>query len=123
MEIEGSRYPRAAGGDVRSRSCYFDAAHNTGGTERARRFWSSVLSAALEPRRETEGEGWERHAGAPKVGVHAHGRGPGDSFSLPYCIVDNLPAALERVTAFGGTAVHPGAVWRSAATPRAAHSA
>jgi predicted enzyme related to lactoylglutathione lyase len=79
--------------------------------ERARRFWSGVLGAELEPRRGTEGEGWQTHAGTPEVGVHARGRGPGDSFSLPYFAVDDLPAALERVTALGGTVVHPGAAW------------
>ena len=79
--------------------------------ERARRFWSGVLGAELEPRRETEGEGWQTHAGAPEVGVHARGRGPGDSFSLPYFTVDDLLAALERVTAYGGTVVHPGELW------------
>jgi predicted enzyme related to lactoylglutathione lyase len=38
-------------------------------------------------------------------------RGPGDSFSLPYFTVDDLLAALERVTAYGGTVVHPGDLW------------
>jgi predicted enzyme related to lactoylglutathione lyase len=80
-------------------------------TERARRFWSGVLGAELEARRGVEGEGWQTRAGAPEVGVHARGRGPGDSFSLPYFTVDDLPTALERVTAFGGTVVHPGVVW------------
>jgi predicted enzyme related to lactoylglutathione lyase len=79
--------------------------------QRARRFWSGVLGAELEPRRGNEGEGWQTHAGAPEVGVHARGRGPGDSFSLPYFTVDDLPAALERVTACGGTVVHPGTEW------------
>jgi predicted enzyme related to lactoylglutathione lyase len=79
--------------------------------ERARRFWSRVLGAELEPRRELEGEGWQTHEGPPEVGVHARGRGPGDSFSLPYFTVEDLPAALERVVAFGGSVVHPGEVW------------
>ena len=79
--------------------------------ERARRFWSSVLDVELEPRREGEGEGWQTHAGEPAVGVHARGRGPGDSFSLPYFEVDDLSAALERVSANGGAIVHPGEVW------------
>lgn len=79
--------------------------------ERARRFWSGVLGAEIEPRRDAEGEGWQTHAGAPEVGVHARGRGPGDSFSLPYFPVDDLPAALERVVGLGGTVVHPGAMW------------
>jgi predicted enzyme related to lactoylglutathione lyase len=79
--------------------------------ERARRFWAGVLGAELEPRQGTQGEGWQTNAGAPEVGVHTRGRGPGDSFSLPYFTVDNLPAALERVTALEGSVVHPGARW------------
>ncbi len=79
--------------------------------ERARRFWSSVLGLELEPRRDGEGEGWQTHAGAPAVGVHVRGRGPGDSFSLPYFAVDDLRAALERVSASGGAVVHTGEVW------------
>jgi predicted enzyme related to lactoylglutathione lyase len=79
--------------------------------ERARRFWAGVLGAELEPRHETQGEGWQTNVGAPEVGVHARGRGPGDSFSLPYFTVDDLPAALERVAALEGSVVHPGARW------------
>ncbi len=79
--------------------------------ERARRFWSGLLGTELEPRSATEGEGWQTHAGAPEVGVHARGRGPGDSFSLPYLTVEDLPAALERVAALGGAVVHPGELW------------
>ncbi len=79
--------------------------------DRARRFWSGVLGAELEPRHETEGEGWQTHTGAPEVGVHARGRGPGDSFSLPYFTVDDLLVALKRVTEYGGTVIHPGDQW------------
>jgi predicted enzyme related to lactoylglutathione lyase len=79
--------------------------------ERARRFWSGVLGLELEPRRDGEGEGWQTQTGAPAVGVHVRGRGPGDSFSLPYFAVDDLVAALERVSANGGAVVHPGEVW------------
>jgi predicted enzyme related to lactoylglutathione lyase len=79
--------------------------------ERARRFWSGVLGAELEPRGGPEGEGWQTHTGEPEVGVHARGRGPGDTFSLPYFAVDDLPGALERVTELGGSVIHPGAVW------------
>jgi predicted enzyme related to lactoylglutathione lyase len=79
--------------------------------ERARRFWSGVLGADLGPRRDGEGEGWQTHEGRPEVGVHARGRGPGDSLSLPYFPVDDLSAALERVTALGGTVIHPGEQW------------
>jgi predicted enzyme related to lactoylglutathione lyase len=49
--------------------------------------------------------------GAPAVGIHARGRGPGDSFSLPYFEVGELGAALEQVKTLGGSVVHPGAVW------------
>jgi len=79
--------------------------------ERARRFWSGLLGASFEARAEDEGEGWQTHDPAPAFGVHARGRGPGDSFSLPYFAVDDLDGALERVTALGGTVVHPGARW------------
>ena len=70
-----------------------------------------MLRAELEPRRETEGEGWQTHAGAPEVGVHARGRGPGDSFSLPYFEVDDLASALEQVRGLGGSVIHPGERW------------
>lgn len=79
--------------------------------ERARRFWSGVLGVSLEARREREGEGWQTRREATDVGVHARGRGPGDSFSLPYFTVEDMPAALERVTALGGAVVHPGERW------------
>jgi predicted enzyme related to lactoylglutathione lyase len=79
--------------------------------ERARRFWSGVLGVELDSRQGEEGDGWQTHAGVPEVGVHARGPGPGDSFSLPYFTVADLPAALERVTAFGGKVVHPGVAW------------
>ena len=79
--------------------------------ERARRFWSGVLGAELELRRDRDGEGWQTHGEAADVGVHARGRGPGDSFSLPYFAVDDMPAALERVTVLGGAVVHPGERW------------
>jgi predicted enzyme related to lactoylglutathione lyase len=79
--------------------------------ERARRFWTGLLGAPLEPRRDGEGDGWQTRAGVPTVGVHARGRGPGDSFSLPYFTVVDLAAALDQVRALGGTVVHPGARW------------
>lgn len=80
---------------------------------RARRFWSGLLDGALDPRGEEEGAGWQtRDPGSGTVvGVHERGRGPGDSFSLPYFAVDDLQAAVERVTELGGTVVHPGARW------------
>jgi predicted enzyme related to lactoylglutathione lyase len=79
--------------------------------ERARRFWSQLLGIELEARGEGEGEGWQTHAGDAAVGVHERGRGPGDSFSLPYFAVDDLGDALERVVALGGSVVHPGDAW------------
>jgi predicted enzyme related to lactoylglutathione lyase len=79
--------------------------------DRARRFWSEVLGTDLEARADSEGEGWQTHGDAPAVGVHERGRGPGDSFSLPYFEVDDLAGALERVVALGGAVVHPGERW------------
>jgi len=79
--------------------------------ERARRFWGELLSVELEARKDSEGEGWQTHSEAPAVGVHARGRGPGDSLSLPYFAVIDLAEALERVEALGGSIVHPGERW------------
>jgi predicted enzyme related to lactoylglutathione lyase len=79
--------------------------------ERARRFWVEFLGVELEARVAGEGEGWQTHSAAPAVGVHARGRGPGDSFSLPYFAVRDVAEALERVEALGGSVVHPGDAW------------
>jgi predicted enzyme related to lactoylglutathione lyase len=79
--------------------------------ERALRFWSGLLGVALEPRAEGEGTGWQSRSTVPPVGVHPRGRGPGDSFSLPYFAVDDLPGALQQVEALGGSVVHPGEQW------------
>jgi predicted enzyme related to lactoylglutathione lyase len=81
--------------------------------ERARRFWTTLLGVELEARTGSEGEGWQTRSdpGAPAVGVHARGRGPGDSVSLPYFAVSDVVEALERVQALGGTVVHPGERW------------
>jgi uncharacterized protein len=76
--------------------------------DRARRFWGELLGVELDDRVDVEGEGWQTRAGAPAVGVHARGRGPGDSFSLPYFEVSDIGGALERVRALGGSVVHPG---------------
>jgi predicted enzyme related to lactoylglutathione lyase len=78
--------------------------------ERALRFWGGLLDVSLEPRSKTEGSGWQSHSAVP-IGVHERGRGPGDSFSLPYFEVDDLPQALDRVQELGGTVVHPGEKW------------
>jgi|SRR5271165_4089269 len=82
--------------------------------ERARGFWGGLLGVALEPR--TAGEGWQTSSagpavGGPAVGVHARGRGPGDSFSLPYFEVEDMPGALAQVRSLGGSVVHPGERW------------
>lgn len=79
--------------------------------ERALRFWSGLLGVELEPRAAGEGAGWESIGGAVAVGVHERGRGPGDSFSLPYFEVAEMEAALARVGALGGSVVHPGERW------------
>ena len=79
--------------------------------ERARDFWTGLLGLELEPRTAGEGEGWQTRSGGAAVGVHVRGRGPGDSFSLPYFQVQDLPAALTKVQALGGTVIHPGERW------------
>lgn len=79
--------------------------------ERARHFWEGFLETELEARRDGEGEGWQTHADAPAIGIHERGRGPGDTFSLPYFKVGEIAPALARVKELGGTVVHPGAQW------------
>ena len=80
--------------------------------ERARRFWGGLLGAEPEPRGPGEGQGWRTPAAAgAEVGIHARGRGPGDSFSLPYLEVDDLAGAVSRVEELGGTIIHPGERW------------
>jgi predicted enzyme related to lactoylglutathione lyase len=78
---------------------------------RARAFWEGLLGIELEARVEGEGEGWQTHSEGAQIGVHARGRGPGDTYSLPYFAVRDLPAALERVEALGGSVIHPGEAW------------
>ena len=79
--------------------------------QRALRFWNGLLGVELEVREDTEGEGWQTHSGVPAIGVHARGRGPGDSFSLPYFSVGDMAEALASVEALGGSVVHPGEKW------------
>jgi predicted enzyme related to lactoylglutathione lyase len=79
--------------------------------DRARRFWEQLLGVELDARKEGEGEGRRTRSGIPAVGIHARGRGPGDSFSLPYFEVSDLAETLETVRALGGTVVHPGERW------------
>lgn len=78
--------------------------------ERARRFWSGLLGVELAERGEGQGRGWQTQS-SPAVGIHQRGSGPGDSFSLPYFVVDDIAGALERVTSLGGSVVHPGEQW------------
>jgi predicted enzyme related to lactoylglutathione lyase len=79
--------------------------------ERARRFWTGVLDADLVSRSGDEGEGWQTPGGAPALGVHERGKGPGDTHSLPYFEVDDLEDVLRRVGELGGEVVHPGMRW------------
>ena len=76
--------------------------------ERARSFWEGLLGVSLERRTDGEGEGWQSRSEGAAVGVHARGRGPGDTFSLPYFEVNDLSGALEQVEGLGGTVIHPG---------------
>jgi predicted enzyme related to lactoylglutathione lyase len=79
--------------------------------ERARHFWAALLDVELAPREDGEGQGWQTHSGGAEVGVHERGRGPGDTFSLPYFTVGDIAATLEQVQALGGSVVHPGERW------------
>jgi uncharacterized protein len=79
--------------------------------DRARRFWTGVLDIELVDRSGGEGEGWQTAGGAPALGVHERGKGPGDTQSLPYFEVDDVEAALRRVRELGGEVIHPGADW------------
>jgi len=79
--------------------------------ERARRFWGELLGVELTAREGAAGEGWQTGTADPAVGVHARGRGPGDSYSLAYFEVSDLAEALARVQALGGSVVHPGERW------------
>jgi predicted enzyme related to lactoylglutathione lyase len=79
--------------------------------ERAQRFWEGLLEEPLDDRAEREGIGRQTRRARPAVGVHARGRGPGDTASLPYFAVADMAAALERVRRLGGSVVHPGGGW------------
>jgi predicted enzyme related to lactoylglutathione lyase len=78
---------------------------------RARRFWEGLLGVELAARAPAEGQGWQTRSGLPSVGVHERGQGPGDSFSLPYFVVDDVASALQRVRELGGSVIHPGEAW------------
>jgi predicted enzyme related to lactoylglutathione lyase len=79
--------------------------------DRARRFWHGVLGVDLTPRTAAAGSGWETADDGLRLGVHARGRGPGDTASLPYFTVADLPATLERIGELGGSVIHPGDRW------------
>jgi predicted enzyme related to lactoylglutathione lyase len=79
--------------------------------KRALRFWSGLLGVELEVRQGAEGEGWQTRTQLPAIGVHERGRGPGDSFSLPYFSVGDMAEALASVQALGGSVIHPGEKW------------
>jgi predicted enzyme related to lactoylglutathione lyase len=79
--------------------------------DRARRFWRGVLDAKLAPRPAEAGAGWESDEDGLRLGVHERGPGPGDTASLPYFTVADLPATLKRVREFGGSVIHPGERW------------
>jgi predicted enzyme related to lactoylglutathione lyase len=79
--------------------------------ERALRFWGGVLDAKLEPRPRDAGAGWETNGADLRLGLHERGPGPGDTASLPYFTVPDLPATLERVQELGGSVIHPGERW------------
>ena len=80
-------------------------------TDRARRFWTGVLGVELRDRTTDQGQGWQTDAGAPALGVHPRGTGPGDRVSLPYFWVPDMPAALARVRELGGEVIHEGERW------------
>jgi hypothetical protein len=69
--------------------------------ERAQRFWEGLLEEPLDDRDEREGTGRQTRSAVPAVGVHARGRGPGDTASLPYFAVGDMAAALQRVRGLG----------------------
>lgn len=76
--------------------------------ERALRFWQGVLNIEFDARKGGEGEGWQTRSDATEIGVHKRGTGPGDTFSLPYLIVDDMADTLHRVIELDGTVIHPG---------------
>jgi uncharacterized protein len=79
--------------------------------ERALQFWSRLLGVELAERNQAEGRGWQTHTGAPALGIHERGTGPGDTASLPYFTVSDMESALERVRGLGGSVIHPGSRW------------
>ena len=80
-------------------------------SDRALRFWNGVLGVELAPRAPAAGSGWEADTDNLRLGIHDRGPGPGDTASLPYFTVADLPATVERVQALGGSVIHPGERW------------
>ena len=80
-------------------------------SDRALTFWSGLLGLELVERGPDLGSGWEAEHDGLRLGVHERGRGPGDTASLPYLSVDDMDAALARVTDLGGEIIHPGERW------------
>jgi predicted enzyme related to lactoylglutathione lyase len=79
--------------------------------DRALRFWRAVLGVELDPRPAAAGSGWEAEVDGLRLGIHERGPGPGDTASLPYFTVADLPATLDRIQELGGTVIHPGERW------------
>jgi predicted enzyme related to lactoylglutathione lyase len=79
--------------------------------DRALRFWHGVLGVALMRRPAAAGSGWQTDTDNLHIGVHDRGRGPGDTASLPYFTVADLPTTLQQVRELGGSVVHPGDRW------------
>jgi predicted enzyme related to lactoylglutathione lyase len=79
--------------------------------DRARQFWSGLLGLEFATRSQAQGRGWQTQSGTSVLGIHERGAGPGDRASLPYFTVADMDRALERVTALGGSVIHPGARW------------
>jgi predicted enzyme related to lactoylglutathione lyase len=78
---------------------------------RALRFWTGVLGVELIARSDAQGDGWQTAGDGAELGLHARGRGPGDTHSLPYFEVDDLAGALAQTTALGGKVIHGGERW------------
>ena len=72
--------------------------------ERARRFWEGLLSVELDARGEGEGQGFETRNEGARIGVHARGPGPGDTWSLPYFAVPDFWPALPEAAGSAGCA-------------------
>jgi predicted enzyme related to lactoylglutathione lyase len=79
--------------------------------DRALRFWEGVLGASPSPRAADAGSGWEAETDGLRLGIHERGPGPGDTASLPYFTVADLPKTLERIEELGGSVIHPGDRW------------